>query len=282
VNNLLLNKRMIRLLNSLIRILIQKAISLICVFLRNKMVLILTKFTIKKNTMTKFKYVLFLLFTSTILAQAQVQKPFIEVTGTSEIKIIPDEIYLDICLKERTEKGKKLTITYLETQLKSVLREIGIPEKNLSISDVNAVLAKTGWWKEEVLSVANYTLKVNGADRLRQLFKSFKKLNISEIHITKATHSNLIVLKKRNRIKAIKIAKEKADYLLSAIGEQTGKPMIINELSNNNKSFVSANYLNNNANYSMVKLRTSGIEKEAVEFQKIKIVSSIYVKFQIQ
>jgi hypothetical protein len=58
--------------------------------------------------------------------------------------------------------------------------------------------------------------------------------------------------------------------------------MIINELSNNNKSFVSANYLNNNANYSMVKLRTSGIEKEAVEFQKIKIVSSIYVKFQIQ
>ena len=45
---------------------------------------------------------------------------------------------------------------------------------------------------------------------------------------------------------------------------------------------MSANYLNNNANYSMVKLRTSDVEKEVVEFQKIKIVSSIYVKFQIQ
>ena len=129
MNNLLLNKRKIRLLNYLIRILIQKAISLICAFLRNKLVLILNKFTLKKNTMTKFKYVLFLLFTSTILAQAQVQKPFIEVTGTSEIRIVPDEIYLDICLKERNEKGEKLTITYLETQLKSALKKIGIPEK---------------------------------------------------------------------------------------------------------------------------------------------------------
>jgi hypothetical protein len=44
-------------------------------------------------------------------------------------------------------------------------------------------------------------------------------MNISEVNITKATQSNLIALKKKNRVTAIKIAKEKADYLLFAIGE---------------------------------------------------------------
>ncbi len=232
--------------------------------------------------MKKNRIFILLLITSTIITQAQIQKPFIEVTGTSEIKVIPNEIYLNIRIKERNEKGKKLTIDYLESQIKLILRKIEIPEKNLSISDVNAVLAKTGWWKEEVLSIANYTLKVNGANKLKQLFKSFKKINISHVHITKATHSNLIILKKKNRIKAIKIAKEKADYLLSAIGEQTGKPTIINELSTNNQSFVNVNYLNNDSNYSRIKVKASGIKKEFIEFQKIKIVSSIYVKFLIK
>jgi hypothetical protein len=232
--------------------------------------------------MKKLKLVLFLLFTSVILAQTPPQQPFIEVTGTAEIEIVPDEIYIDICMRERTEKGEKLTIDYLENQLKSILLKVGIPEKNLSISDINAVLAKTGWWAEEVFSVANYTLKVNGTHKLKQLFENFKKMNIYEVNITKATHSNLIAFKKKNRITAIKIAKEKADYLLSAIGEQTGKPMVINELKNNNQAFVSANYLNKNSNYSMIKVKSSGIRKKFVEFKKIKITSSIFVKFKIK
>lgn len=116
----------------------------------------------------------------------------------------------------------------------------------------------------------------------KQLFKSFKKINIFEVNITKATHSNLIALKKKNRATAIKTAKEKADYLLSAIGKQTGKTRIINELINNDQSFVNANYLDKNLNYSMIKAKDSDLRKKAVGFQKIKITSSIYVKFQIK
>ncbi|MGY8910765.1 MAG: SIMPL domain-containing protein, partial [Flavobacteriales bacterium] len=64
--------------------------------------------------MKNFKLIFFLLFTSAILAQSTGQKPYIEVTGTAEIEIVPDEIYLDITLKERTEKGKKITLDVLE------------------------------------------------------------------------------------------------------------------------------------------------------------------------
>jgi hypothetical protein len=227
--------------------------------------------------MNKINFLFLFLLSCTVNIFAQTQKPYIEITGVSEIAIVPNEIYLDICIKERNEKGKKLTIDFLEHQLKSTLKKIGIPEKNLSISDINSVLAKTGWWTEEIFSIANYTLKVNGADKLKQLFENFKKMNISDVTITKATHTNIIEIKKKNRIKAIK-----ADYLLNAIGEKTGKPFFVNELPNNNTNFVTANYINKNKSYSMLKLETNGIKNKVVEFEKIKITSSIYVKFLIE
>jgi uncharacterized protein YggE len=232
--------------------------------------------------MKKISFALLLLISVAITAQNSNLKPFIEVTGIAKTEIVPDEIYLDICIKERIEKGKKLTITILENQLKSTLKTIGIPEENLSISDVNAVLSKTGWWKEEILSVANYTLKVKGASKLKKLFEQFKKMNISNVNITKATHSKIIEIRKKNRIKAIKIAKEKADYLLSAIGEQTGKPLIINEIKTGSQpSFVNANFVNQQRGYSSIN-KVKNYSNEIVQFEKIKITSSIYVKFSIK
>ncbi|TVZ56776.1 hypothetical protein OD91_2074 [Lutibacter sp. Hel_I_33_5] len=234
--------------------------------------------------MKYYKLIILLLFTSVIFSQSNsiIENPFIEVVGKSEKEIIPDEIYIDILIRERIVRGKKQTIDILENQLKNELKKIKIPESNLSISDVNAFLAKTGWWKEEVLSTANYTLKVNDVDKLKKLFNQFDKLKISEVNITKATHSNIETIKKENRIAAIKAAKEKADYLLTSIGQKTGKPIKINELNNNNnnnhQNYVMANNMNNN--YAMSKIR--GIKNETIQFQKIKITSSIYAKFSIK
>ena len=134
--------------------------------------------TLKIRQMKFLKLIILLFFTSTIFSQVNNNseiKPFIEVVGTAETEIIPNEIYVNITLKERIEKGDKLTIQFLENQLKEQLIDVGIPKENLFISDVNAVLAKTGWFTEEVLSIANYSLKVNGADKLKQLFECFKK-----------------------------------------------------------------------------------------------------------
>ena len=232
--------------------------------------------------MKKISFLLFLIFTAALLAQNPNSNPYIEVTGIAKTEIIPDEIYLDISIKERIEKGQKLTLTILEKELKATLNKIGIPENNLSISDVNAVLSKTGWWQEEVLSLANYTLKVNGASKLKKLFEYFKKMNIYQLNITKATHSNIAEIRKNNRIKAIKLAKEKADYLLTAIGEQTGKPITVNEVNAKSEpSFVNANFINDYRGLtSMSKLEK--YKKSIVQFEKIKITSSMYVKFLIK
>ncbi len=220
-----------------------------------------------------------ILFTTALVSQNTLPKPYIEVRGESEIEVVPDEIYLDIKLDEKVERGKKLTIASLEREFKNALNKIGIPEDNLSIADVNAVLAKTGWWREEVLASANYSLKVNGADKLKQVFEYLKKMEISDVNITKATHSNLKELKNKNSITAIQNAKKKADELLAAIGEKTGKPIVVNEINNNQPYYANVNYLRSDNN----KLnKTEGYESKVVEFKKIKIKSTIYVKFLIE
>lgn len=220
-----------------------------------------------------------ILFTTVLVSQNTLPKPYIEVRGVSELEIVPDEIYLDIKLNERQERGKKLTIAVLENKLKNALNKIGIPEENLSIADVNAVLAKTGWWREEVLAVANYSLKINGADKLKQVFEYLKKMEISDVTITKATHSKLEALKNKNSITAIQNAKKKADNLLAAIGEKTGKPIVVNEINNNQPYYANVNYLRNDSNRLN---KSEGFERKTVEFKKIKIKSTIYVKFLIE
>lgn len=236
--------------------------------------------------MKKFGFLLFFVFSISIAAQQQNSQPYIEVTGTAKTEIVPDEIYLDICIKERVEKGKKLSVSFLEKELKMVLNEIGIPENNLAISDMNNILSKTGLWKKEVLSFTNYTLKIRGIDNLKHLFNRFKTLKIFSINITKATHSNIIMLKKQNRIKAIKVAQEKGSYLLSAIGEELGKPIKINEVNkieqNNYANNIRIRGLSSNYNNYSKGAIGYGINDKAVDFEKIKITSSIYVKFLIK
>lgn len=232
--------------------------------------------------MKQLTFILSLVLATSTFSQTNIQeKPFIEVIGTSIKEIIPDEIFLDIFLKERMEKGKKLSLEVLENQLKNELQRIEISVKNLFISDVNSVLSKTSWFSKEILSTAKYTLKVTDSKKLKKLFECLDDLKITEVNITKATHSKIIELKKENRIAAIKAAKEKANYMLSAINEKTGKPIKINEINrNNNDSFAFPNNM-------QVNRYTSGVsklkrEKTIVQFEKIIIETSIYVKFEIE
>lgn len=210
------------------------------------------------------------------------QTDYIEVTGTAEKEITPDEIHIEICIEERMEKGRKVTIEKQENELKNKLSTIGIPLKNLSVSDLNANIAKIGWWREKVLASANYDLKVNDASKLKDVFKIFDDLKIKQAHINKATHSKIEELKKQNRIDAIKAAKEKSDYLLTAIGQKTGKPIEIREVDSNYQAYAIANYVGNSYSNRKILSKESFVRKENIQFKKLKLSSSIYVKFRIK
>lgn len=236
--------------------------------------------------LSTFLIVTGLAITTSVFAQTNTtveQKPFIDVTGSAEQEIIPDEIFINIVIREKYVNKEKITIDVQEEKLKNALKEIGVDLKNLYLSDANADYVKVKWRSKDVLTKKDYTLKVTTATTVGQVFQQLDKLEISDANIERVNHSKIDSLKKEVRILAIKAAKTKADYLLAAIGEQTGKPLIVQEKEN---TYIDSSMLNVRSNRSSsTEYYVDGQKvrgENDIQFQKIKIQSAIYVKFLIK
>ena len=161
------------------------------------------------------------------LQQAKDQLPVIHVTGTAEKEIIPDEIYITIRLEEYTGSKKQNHINQLDTQLRELLIDHGFKLENLYLSDAksNRIHLK----RKPIVQALQYTLVVSSAKETEQVFDILNTLKIRKAYIAKTSHSKLEEFRKEVRIQAIKTAKDKANYILTAIGESCGKPIEIRE-----------------------------------------------------
>lgn len=239
------------------------------------------------NKLNKLKNILTLtLLLSAIFVSAQTnnlkneEQPYIEVTGTAEKEIIPDEIYISVIIYERYENKVKITIEEQEGKLKEAIRSLGIELSNLSLSDANAGYVRVTWRKKEVITKKEYTLKVGDAALLGKVFEKLEELKINDAYISRVSHSKIDSLKKEVRILAIQAAKEKADYLLKVIGEQTGKALVVTEGSNPGWPQRNANMVANVV--AGVESRYGSVPQNQIQFEKITLSSSIYVKFAIK
>lgn len=243
------------------------------------------------KTFKSITILLLLIATKTVFGQAtsdkEIEKPYIEVTGTAEKEIIPNEIYITITIRERQEGKEKITIDKQEADLKEALKSIGVSLDNLSLSDANANYIRVKWTKKDVITKNEYVLKVGDALTIGKVFEKLDELKIVEANISRVSHSKLEEFKKEVRIMAIKAAKEKADYLLTAIGEQTGKALKVYEQSPSYK--IDDAYLNvrggrsESSLYYVDGIKMSESDKDKIlQFQKIKLQSAIYVKFEIK
>lgn len=211
-------------------------------------------------------------------------KPFIELNGTAEKEVIPDEIYITIVIKERLVNREKLTVETQENNLKTSLKSIGVDLINLAVADASADYVKITWQTKDVISKKEYLLKVSNATTLSKVFEQLSALEIDDAYVKRVSHSKLDSLKKEVRIAAIKSAKEKADYLLTAIGEQTGKALVVKEVNTSSyQNELTRNYTVNSklSSYGASDLFDSNPKNE-IQFQKIKITATLYTKFEIK
>ena len=230
----------------------------------------------------------FLLSFVTIFGQNQSNKPeeqaYIEVTGTAELEVIPDEIYIEIIIKERIENRTKVSIDEQEKNLKTAIKTLGIDMSNFYLSDANADYMKIRWQKKDVWTKKEYILKVSDAKTVGLVFQELNNLEITDASIFKVSHSKNDSLRKEVRIMAIKAAKNKADYLLNTLGENTGKPLIIREITQtayiSQAPAQSTRFVNTIVTGGLP--ASLGDDNEVIQFQKIKYYSSIYVKFSLE
>lgn len=240
-----------------------------------------------------------LLTGTTALAQTNTpQKSFIEVTGTSETEIVPDEIYITITLQERMDSKEKLTIDKQEEDLKANIKELGIELSHLVLNSADADYRKIKASKKDVVTSKSYILKVGNADMVEKVYKRLDKINAFDAYISKLTHSKITEYAKENRIKAIKAAKDKADYLASAVGNSIGAPVEIietlNSTENNPSPYYYGSYYyrggrsgwNSNSNVSQSYNESTNVDGggqgDEISIKKIKVKSSFLVKYEIK
>jgi hypothetical protein len=230
--------------------------------------------------------VLIILINTTSRAQITSTKsdnqPYIEVNGTAEKEVVPDEIFISITLREKYVDKTKITIDIQEESLINALKNIGIDLSSLYLSDANADYVKVYWQKKDVLTRKDYTLKVSNATAVGNVFIELDKIKITDAYVSKVNHSKIDSLKKDVKIKAIQSAKDKADYLLQAIGEKTGKPIIVKE--NEVPKMLNGSSVRNLNSVTIISERDKLEDKldTDIQFNKILVTSNIYVKFLIQ
>jgi hypothetical protein len=204
------------------------------------------------------------------------QKPYIEIVGTSEISIVPDQIFIAIHISENTDKSSK-SVEQQEQSLIAELKKAGINTDNLRVADASAYYGKSGWLSKDVVKSKHYELEVSNATDAGKTFEALSRLNIKNANISRTDHTQIEEYKKQGRIKAIKAAKDKANYLLTAIGEELGSPLVILEQETGHNPYLMR------ANVAMAYdgAYESG-QPMVEEFKKIVITSSIYTKWEIK
>ncbi|MBL7700364.1 MAG: SIMPL domain-containing protein [Chitinophagaceae bacterium] len=178
-----------------------------------------------------------LVFSITIGAFAQQINPYpktIQVTGSAETNIIPDEIYVIVTLKEYEKKGTgKISLDKIKSDFLGYCKNIGLPDSAVSIASYEGY-NNYPWWrkrktKDELYSSISYQVKFNSSTKMDQLVDKLDDDATQNFVIAKLSHSKIAEYRKQLKIQAIKAAKDKATYMAEAIGENLGAAVTITE-----------------------------------------------------
>lgn len=209
-----------------------------------------------------------------------IDENYIEVTGSAEMEVVPDEIYLSVFIKEKDEKRKE-TLEELEKKMFDQLTKAGVDvEQDVSISNMMSYLNYRWLRKDNIGSGKKYQILAHNATTVEKIYQLLNEIKISSIDISSMNHSKIEEFRRTVKVNALKVAKEKASDLAEAIGQKVGKAIHIIELPENrywhgNQSITSNTYVGS--------IEQESIEDKAqVEFEKIKIRYKIGAKFKLE
>ena len=143
--------------------------------------------------------------------------------------MVPDEIHVAIGLRERGCGNSKVAGDKQELDLKEAVNGLDIDATDQTLSDATADLVPRKFRDDDVIARKHYLLKVADAGVVRMVFLGSDHLQIEDVGIHHVPRSKEVELRREQRIKAIKSAKEEADYLVEAIGERTGPALKVEE-----------------------------------------------------
>lgn len=210
----------------------------------------------------------------------------IEVTGTAEFEITPDEIYVDVTIQEYYGKNKqKVDIDDVRKSFLDACSKAGIAKENIFINGINGYDPNQWYWvrkkkkEPDFMATSTFTIKCNSSAQVEKLTSYLDDQGTQNLNVSRTSHSKIEDFKKDLKIKALQAAKTKATYLCESIGEKVGKTILIRE---NNQQVYQPQPMYK-MEMAMLDQQSQGAPTPSgLDFQKIKLSSEIYAEFSIE
>lgn len=230
-----------------------------------------------KNTL----FILFVLLSANLFGQNGdknfIDQNYIDVTGKAEKEIAPDEIYLQIIINEKDNKGK-VSLEKQENEMIKTLKSLGIDiDKSLKVRDQGSNFKDYLLKKNVILTSKEFQLLVHTGQMVGKVFVALEEIGISNINVERVDHSELEKFKREVKVSAVKDGKEKASDLAKAIRQDIGRALYIREIEEYYPRMAApAMMMKANADFNQAE------EVPNLEFEKIHIESSVQIFFELK
>ena len=161
----------------------------------------------------------------------------IMVTGSSEMEITPDEIYMNFTIQEyKDNAGKKVTIQEVKSQFLDLCKNSGLALNDIRVAGYSG---SENWdyyyWyyrrDTEISSSLSYTIKVKTLSKIDKIVAGLDRNAVQNFYLVRTSHSQLEKLRRKVKENAVKASKTKAIYLANAVGEEVGDALLIEEIT---------------------------------------------------
>jgi uncharacterized protein YggE len=228
-------------------------------------------------------------FFSGASGQQPAANPFpktITVTGSAEMEVIPDEIYVNVVIREYQKRGEdKKELETLKTDFIAACKTIGIADSAISI--VSYTGFNNYYWlrkkkkSPDLNASITYQVKFSASKQMDDLIEKLDDEATQSFDIVNTSHSKMTEFRRQLKIGAVKAAKEKAIYLTDAIGEKLGSAITVKEPDESNIRIANVS----NGIYSQTRYESNYKPSDKsieVDFKKIKLRYEVSVIFAIQ
>jgi uncharacterized protein YggE len=229
--------------------------------------------------LTILALVLFIIHSANSQTKNFIDQPYIEVSGSADTLVTPNEIYVRIILSEKDTRDR-VSIEELEQKMVAALKGLGLDtEKELTTSDMTSNFKTYLLKSKDVIKTKIYTLKVTDAVTASKVFIKLEEIGISNTSIERVDHSDLSNLKNKMRTKAIIDAKERAVALTKPLNQTIGSAIHIVDADNNISQQLQGRVAGIQIR-GVSSIQSDGyIDLPKIEFEKIRVTAGINAKF---
>lgn len=179
---------------------------------------------------------------ATLSLQAQTNERYIEVTGTSEIEIVPDKIHYIIEIREYFEEEfdvhskpedyhTKVALPKIEQSLRKALVQAGIPQDAVRTQEIGDYWRRQG---QDYLISKKFDITLTDFNQIDKIIEHIDTKGVNTMHIGKLENKDILQYHQKGKIEALKAAREKASYLVAALGKRLGDVIRIEEKESGN------------------------------------------------